>query len=175
MMRWLQENHITIYNIITTGAQQPQDTPEHNKLQARFLDKKFQEAFISIIEDAIVHTDSSDVRIVKNNDAPVEVSFEHGFDVGLKIEYNHIQNSNFCSTHTYKIRIEVKPHVGDDYPAVLRQMRINQPDSVWVEIDVLLIGKFESESINIDQLRGIFGRYKIVMLSDIEAKLASYT
>jgi hypothetical protein len=65
-----------------------------------------------------------------------------------------------------EFRIEIKPHVGDDYPAVLRRMKINQPFSpshtktVQLEdgsifrvpyfLNILLIGRFESESINID-------------------------
>jgi hypothetical protein len=54
-MKWLQENHITIYNIFTTGAQQVQDTPEHNRLQARFLDKKFQLAFLDVVNGEPIH------------------------------------------------------------------------------------------------------------------------
>lgn len=34
--------------------------------------------------------------------------------------------------------------------------------------DILLIGRFKSESVSPDELRGIFGQYKIVMLDDIE-------
>jgi hypothetical protein len=71
-------------------------------------------------------------------------------------------------------------------------MRINQPEYTVTKIDsdgylhrdahrlnfrgidVLLIGQFESESITLDQLRGIFGRYKVVILSEVEEKLQSY-
>jgi len=178
-MKWLQDNHITIYNIFTTGAQQVQDTPEHNKLQARFLDKKFQIALIASIYKNSFQDKCLDPAALK-----ISASFEHGYDVHLKIS----SNSPFAIN---EFRIEIKPCVGDDYPAVLRQMKINQPYSnlgtktVQLEngslvripfcFDVLLIGKFESESINIEQLRGIFGRYEIVLLSEIEEKMASYT
>jgi hypothetical protein len=210
-MKWLEENHVTIYNIFTTGAQQVQDTPEHNKLQARFLDKKFQLAFAELASgftiahhcketlkcfDASRHY-SDKVNIEHKNNrinhyqsimkdqliAHTDVSFEHGYDVDLEIDESdgYIQYSFFKT-----FRIEIKPFVGDNYPAVLRQMKINQPEysiekcsdgeykSTFRGIDALLIGKFESESIDIDQLRGIFGRYKVVLLSEIEEKLASY-
>src|ERR1700722_16010655 len=52
-MKWLQDNHITIYNIFTSGAPQVQDTPEHNKLQARFLDGKFLTTFFTTLYDLL--------------------------------------------------------------------------------------------------------------------------
>jgi hypothetical protein len=292
-MKWLEENHVTIYNIFTTGAQQVQDTPEHNRLQARFLDKKFQLAFFDVINGYTVREhflkrvkskqkdiDSSTLEIANCNDKlplaktslneniqlaiaklqtdintstdiksyiiehkrsainhlrsgnidifswdygiakslkelndkienlnhairasnraidtakqylsiyqsiaadplilKTEVTFEHGYDVHIKFQKYSARfevgdyEDDFIEYVT--IRTEVKPSVGDNYPAVLRQMRINQKESD--AIDALLIGKFESESIDIDQLRGIFGRYKVVLLSEIEEKLASYT
>jgi hypothetical protein len=162
-MKWLEENHVTIYNIFTTGAQQVQDTPEHNKLQARFLDKKFCNAVISLI--------GGDAQQIYD----VKVAFEtSGYDVDLDIMpgiKNYISASSYYNC--CQVRVEIKPNMGDNYPAVLRQMRVNQRQTSG-SIDALLIGKFESESINIDQLRGIFGHYKIVLLSEIEEKLASY-
>jgi hypothetical protein len=279
-MKWLQDNHITIYNIFTTGAQQIQDTPEHNKLQARFLDKNFQLAFLDAVVGLNVHNifkkkitihrekiiekqleleklpndltiatntyeeervstiarlqkwidgnptsyeiETKKRRIEKLNRHEIDsdlrwdyknlarkfdvtkeikdkiadckssikyyekevseyqllvddpctlrtnIDFENGYDVNLEIK-----NENFIHHGSYlQFRIEVKPSVGDDYPAVLRQVKINQPLTTIIKhqgsyrtyeekkyfygIDVLLIGKFESESINIDQLRGIF-------------------
>lgn len=35
---WFAERYVNIYNIITGAGGEPQDTPEHNALQARFLD-----------------------------------------------------------------------------------------------------------------------------------------
>jgi hypothetical protein len=48
LMRMLERKHPVIFNIITVGAQAPDDTPEHNQLAARFLDRDFQYAFIEI-------------------------------------------------------------------------------------------------------------------------------
>ena len=189
-MRWLQENHITIYNVFTTGAQQVQDTPEHNRLQARFLDKKFQLAFIDVVINitsnctniiSYLASTSSDIdeiaayKAIADNHLllSTRVSFEHGYDVALDLVYDG--SSYKLSTYfrlSKSFRIELKPHVGDDYPAVLRQMKINQREGGW--IDVLVIGTFESESITLEQLRGIFGRYRVVMLSEIEEKLQTY-
>ena len=163
-IKWLQDNHVTIYNFITTGTPVVQDTPEHNRLQARFLDKSFCEAFLTLIDDA-------------KQLYEIEIGFEPrgGYDI-----YLYVRPSIKLTTgevHTYwtinKVRIEIKPQLGDDYPSVLRQMRHNQPLNQLSYYDVLLIGRFESESINLDQLRGIFGNYRVVLLSEIEEKLAS--
>jgi hypothetical protein len=326
-MKWLEENHVTIYNIFTTGAQQVQDTPEHNKLQARFLDKKFQLAFFDAINGYTVREDflnlvkstqkdidsnaptiidhndklslvetslrekiqliieqlqtkidksapdtfesycsansylsgwsqesirqrfenSEKYRLqeIKNNKNAIEklragntdnealntindkikklndgierynhnihmakkylsiyqsivldpsnlgttVTFEHGYDVYMRLQqYSECSHfADYVMRDQYRtLRIEIKPTVGDNYPAVLRQMKINQPEydiekyqgreirREFCGIDALLIGTFESESIDVDQLRGIFGRYKVVLLSEVEEKLASY-
>lgn len=35
---WFRERYATVYNLIVNTGGEPQDTPEHNKMQARFLD-----------------------------------------------------------------------------------------------------------------------------------------
>lgn len=35
---WFRERYQTVYNLIVNTGTQPQDTPEHNKMQARYLD-----------------------------------------------------------------------------------------------------------------------------------------
>lgn len=42
IMVMLQNRYPALFNIITVGAPQISDTPEHNKLQAMFLDREFQ-------------------------------------------------------------------------------------------------------------------------------------
>jgi hypothetical protein len=46
LMAMLQGRYPALFNVITVGAPQTDDTPEHNKLQAMFLDPAFQHAFI---------------------------------------------------------------------------------------------------------------------------------
>jgi hypothetical protein len=45
----LQVKFPALFNIITIGAPANDDSPVHNKLQAKFLDKKFQAAFIEAV------------------------------------------------------------------------------------------------------------------------------
>lgn len=48
LVQKLQREYPVLFNIITVGAPQTDDTPDHNRLQARFLDCRFQEAFFSL-------------------------------------------------------------------------------------------------------------------------------
>jgi hypothetical protein len=49
LVQMLQARHAALFNIITIGAPETDDTPEHNRLQARFLDIAFQQAFITVL------------------------------------------------------------------------------------------------------------------------------
>jgi hypothetical protein len=73
-----------------------------------------------------------------------------------------------------KYRIEIKPTLGDDYPAVLRKMKtqieLTKKSSGGIcGTPVLLVGKFESESATLDQLKAIFKQtdIKVVLLDEI--------
>jgi hypothetical protein len=46
LMRMLEDRHVAIFNLITMGAPQTDDTPEHNRLQVRFLDPQFHDGFL---------------------------------------------------------------------------------------------------------------------------------
>lgn len=74
------------------------------------------------------------------------------------------------NTHYEEVRfdatwsVECKPILGDDYPAVLRQMKANRSS-------VLLLEEFRSSAITLEQLRLFFGRskFRVVMVADVEA------
>src|SRR4029077_5507526 len=55
LMTMLQSKYPAVFNIITIGAPATDDTPEHNKLQAMFLDQEFQYAFIELCIGKSVH------------------------------------------------------------------------------------------------------------------------
>lgn len=46
LMRTLETRHPVFFNIIVTGGPETEDTPDHNALQLRFLDRAFQLAFL---------------------------------------------------------------------------------------------------------------------------------
>jgi hypothetical protein len=84
----------------------------------------------------------------------------------------------FFVTGDASVSVEAKPFVGDDYPAVMRQMKRSCPlskspgDNRWVAI--LLIRDFHSEAIGEAQLREFFGtsRIMVVFEREVDAALA---
>src|SRR5689334_21018031 len=59
LMAMLQSRHPAVFNIITIGAPQSDDSPEHNQLQARFLNREFQFAFIEAVTGERVYDTSA--------------------------------------------------------------------------------------------------------------------
>jgi hypothetical protein len=59
-------------------------------------------------------------------------------------------------------RIECKPSLGDDYPAVLRQMRAAKTDS-------LVIGTYTGTGATLDQVREVFGMIRILTVAEVLA------
>ena len=45
----LKARHPALFNIMTVGAPANDDTPEHNRFQAKFLERDFQYAFLEIM------------------------------------------------------------------------------------------------------------------------------
>jgi hypothetical protein len=314
IMAMLQSKHPAVFNIITVGAPATSDTPEHNKLQAMFLDRTFQYAFIELATGKSVHAVASEVAAAVNNSAQrwfqyaldvsakdfrestvrlqkareenaksatedgrkhyeeerkahiaeekerdkrelagysrifaarefpkyedwlktcsygtwprtvkdrreelesatvrveadekawldiastepdpvapehpkVQTDFECGYDVdfsvywssgikvqkeqgyrGGKYEYSsyepRVWKKNWDSDgHDWKCQIELKPQLGDDFPAVLRQMKRNRADT-------LVVGFFEATSCTLEQVRAMFGERRIITLQEINA------
>lgn len=42
---WFRERHVSLYNVVINNFTTPNDTPEHNQMQVRFLDEQFRIAF----------------------------------------------------------------------------------------------------------------------------------
>jgi hypothetical protein len=94
--------------IVNGGALADADTPEHNRMQALFLDPAMCAAAYRAIVGGVMD-DGQAVHIAES------VQFEvGGWDVVLRRALGETRPS---------IAIELKPSLGDDYPAVLRKMR----------------------------------------------------
>lgn len=248
----LQARHPAIFNIITVGAPNNDDTPDHNRLQARFLDRKFQEAFIECVSGEVIaeriaenrnaddadalkalaefsvfvttthaqttqsleryrrsladEPDSSYYQTIVRTDTEelfklsaaragladyvhpgfpalpplIKVEFELGYDVRMTIVWQHSMYEPLYDENSYKNKvrwpakvtkvqrdhdvytIEVKPLIGDDFPAVLRQVKQNGAD-------IVVAGRFEAAGATLEQARQMFGDKSLVLLAEIEA------
>lgn len=70
---------------------------------------------------------------------------------GYKIDYDYCRNGWYrdFSRRTKNFRIEIKPSVGDDYPAILRQMKANQ-------CEYLFVGEYHGIGVTKEQFVEIF-------------------
>lgn len=214
--------------IINNFANDNDDTPDHNYLQAKFCDEEWVKSFIysvdgqrlkirfekqkkAYIDGAVKSinlaienyvTRCNKISLVCIHTLPVrEVSFsecdkcmnnagqmrsEQEKDIAIRIKEYKRANSlildfemcvefedegadieihidgNFIKE---KYRIECKPSIGDDYPAILRQMKANK-------CDVLLIGDggCNAGGANLNQIKQIFlsSNIKIRFLNEIK-------
>jgi hypothetical protein len=114
--------------LLTKGGANLEATPEHNKLQMNFLEGRFQDAFIELFG----HDGSRLECEVKFEHLGVDVTmtlFRSEWDIqqiqyydrkrGVVIEHHPRVTNQFFKRYL----IEIKPTLGDEFPAVLRQIQ----------------------------------------------------
>jgi len=116
---WFREKYLKHHTIIINNFQEPSETPAHNSLQVLFLDEDFCYKFFKTMYPTI-----EDNYIEDLIQSPL---FEYkGIDVLLAHLWNGTPDGIYCA-------VEIKPQVGDDYPAVLRQMKSNGSNILFLE------------------------------------------
>jgi hypothetical protein len=125
---WFKDRYPKVYNVIINNFCEPSSTPEHNRMQARFLDEEYRVAFCHAAniyafcgvfylegrydEDQRALFHPREINCLEPVRNPPKVSFEvNGADV--LIGGNLIRER----------KIEIKPVIADDYPQVLRQIK----------------------------------------------------
>lgn len=102
---WFIERYKRIHELLLANKIEPSETPEHNKMQAKFASDLFLDDFIEfVLRNKLIDEHTYNIS------EPVAVFEKYGFDVVVRFTMS-------CS-----IYIELKPHISDDYPAVLRQV-----------------------------------------------------
>lgn len=156
---WFRDKHAHLYSIVINNFCEPSDTPEHNELQAKFLDPEFRFRFAYAVSRRLrsylidehhyydelsrcVHASLSritkpEIRYPDSDQLSCETSglkFEEtkGVDVSFAVSFGwghyidvSLRNIIWICSEMNRLRfaIEVKPEVGDDYPAIIRQMK----------------------------------------------------
>ncbi len=171
---WFKEKYSNIYNtIIVNTIVEPQDSPEHNILQMKFLDNEY-----------CLNVYSKAFNKIMNERQISDISFEYyGYDVYFKIKYKDCDgHGRYSEIH---VVIEIKPSIGDDYPNVLRQMKGNIEKSTRrFNVDgithysspldraekILIIDKFNATNVTYDQVKQFFAmeNIKLVTFAEIE-------
>lgn len=146
---WFRSRYSSIYNVIINNFVQTEDTPEHNRMQALFLDNSFCKAAVELYS----------LRNLDVVDCIYSTRFEEdGFDVFI-VYYVLSEDCKF--KHKEELYVELKPSIGDDYPSVLRQIKssrmINYRDGFKRELPCCLIyDAFSADGVSEATMRSMF-------------------
>lgn len=107
---WFRERYQNLYITIQNGGSQPDMTPEHNRMQARFLNEEYARKFLCFILSKTKFSSLSDrIKILP-------LVFEcDGWDVLIPFVVGDLER--------HHVFVELKPSISDDFPAVLRQVK----------------------------------------------------
>lgn len=147
---WFRQKYANFYQVIVNHGGEPSETPEHNALQLKFLDLDFKRAAWLLISG--------------ESEVPEQIHAEYeqdGIDVLLAADGNHAV-------------IELKPTMGDDYPAVVRQIRgyksiIKRRYADPMPYLGVVVGAFQSQVATLDQLTDLFSDIWFLTAEQIEA------
>lgn len=208
---WVRQRFPNLLQVIVNNFGEPSETPEHNRLQTRFLDNEFGIAALVLcglwwietprgllvnranrIREGLKWARGWELRSQEKElvdaekylaefDAnppqkpyPISVTqkFEvRGWDVQLEATLD-LRTSGIIEQGI--VFIEIKPALGDDYPAVLRQMKANYID--WLPDNrphyALVLEQFTGSGATLDQVRAIFktAGFPIVTVAEIEKR-----
>lgn len=210
---WLKQSHPSVYNFIINNFQEPSETPEHNAMQSRFLDRGFcfgvlaaskkainrewswwKSATSRYADDCVRFTPTvgatSTIKVSSDQEAitmccgevwkgtfhasrcigseRIVKSWSNLVQTGCNVEFETLKGCDVALTFPsllHSFSVECKPHVGDDYPAVLRQMKRSGAK-------VLLVGTFSSLAVSILQFERMMHSQGIavVFLSEVETE-----
>ena len=155
---WFREQYGNVYNqVIINNFTEPSETPEHNRLQMRFLDENFVKSFVSKKLRPAIHAKYFHIE---------NIQFEHyGWDVCISYsKYSDDEADRYNS-----VCFEIKPCLGDDFPAVLRQMKKNS-NRYSGTFSVCIIDEFTAVGATYEQVQQMFrmSKFSLLRFSDFE-------
>lgn len=190
---WFAQRFGGIRTLIINNFKEPDETPEHNELQARFLDDDYArrvafKAFPNRLETAR-HWEELCIKRMNDNYS-VECGFQwkrsngiycefetkEGWDVRIRLEYHlHCYENNGDvyipgrgEWFQDEVFGELKPTIGDEYPRVLRDCK-SRKGAGFVFAD-----RFIAEGASRSQVVKIFAssRIPLVFASDLVEHVA---
>jgi len=166
---WFKQRHSNIHTIIINHFKDShEETPVHNAMQGRFLDDFYCHRFLQAVnpglfnEQATIPDSNWRFKLAKGIDnIKLRRSFENaGIDIKLSFTVYYLQTLNYFRDigymeygsdyyQTSDFNIEIKPTVGDDYPAILRQMKTTK-------CNILFVGEYHGVGISRDNFLKYF-------------------
>lgn len=184
---WVKEKYPQFYTVIINNFQEPSDTPEHNAIQALFLDDELCKKLLSTVFN--VRNSKHMLR------GFVSKTFEfHGIDVFIKFSRfspsKYLEYVSWCKRSNRKADssciesatdegccgVEIKPSIGDDFPSILRQCRGMFGGSLFHliggKISCVVFRDFTATNVTIDQVREMFKHSDVILISLAEIEQA---
>lgn len=164
---WFKERYQTLNAIIINNFNEPTDSPEHNKLQALFLNNSLIIKLTQyIIKNKLTAKFNFSTKY-KVEEVPPPADTIKCFDAkfeqnGIDVVFGYDHHTFEPEYRTYTVFVELKPTLGDDYPAVLRQVANN-------EANFIIIENYNGVGATYNQVKEIFkrsGKY-LIKLSEI--------
>lgn len=153
---WFARKYQPIYNII--AAPTDDMSPEHNTLQVKFLDDDFCIKIISMINSKV-----KGWELVER-----QMELPYG-DVGIKL--NFAEEDKSLNKLYWKIfYFELKPSIGDDYPAFLRQVRAQRQKKIGSDENSIFFQwcvvyeNFSATSVTEKQMKQMFNEANISII-----------
>jgi hypothetical protein len=158
---WFRDRFQPIYQVVINYGAEPECTPEHNALQAKFLDEKMCAAVALLLvktADFKVDTTGSGyyddiftAEILKGQ--PVikikNVQFEcDGWDVRFAAWMEceaQARGKDGIGRCDREMAVEIKPSIGDEFPAIMRQIKARRQ---WGERKVLVTEEVIASSVS---------------------------
>lgn len=166
---WFKSRYLNLYNIVINNFREPADTPEHNKMQIKFLrpeyrlklayllmpnlftnnSKVIKEKISNYLEgkspkkvDYFIDNLREETNLLKLPDPrfePVDVSYSVSY--GIYMDQSSSDGNSICFRNSIhgSFSIEIKPTISDDFPAILRQMKASMPPSSDVHSHYILL------------------------------------
>lgn len=180
---WVRQRYEATFNFIINNFGEPAETPEHNALQVLFLDQGFSDRFYDHLAPGRRKEWATKWAKHELDDVQKRLRYAEGYDKeavpGLRDEeverheiwagggtvdsVNIAFEDKGADVVLNGARIEIKPTVGDNFPAVLRQMKANK-------CDVLYVGSYSGMGATREQFVAFFKRegIRVVFHGDVE-------
>jgi len=165
---WVKDKYPQFYTVIINNFQEPSETPEHNALQALFLDDELCVRLVNAVGFYVT------ARVGKRVSRQFEVN---GVDVSLIYNtwrLNH-DATRWVSGVIQSYAVEIKPSLGDDFPAVLRQaMRMDAKERCAIDARerCVVYRDFVATGATEWQVKMMFNDSRVTLLSLDEVRQA---
>jgi hypothetical protein len=174
---WFVEQYQHLVINVTNFAPPSEETPAHNAMQVRFLDAEYRYAFVWAAFDMVDECEvTDDARFETIGDVTFYVRLQWSWDDGSEADGGVVAI------------VEIKPSLGDDFPAVLRQVKKQQERLRTLEAInkspfgygygqqcawAVLVGEYVGTGATLAQVRKMFlaDGITVVLAADVESYL----